>query len=42
VLLPSGRILAALGDAGVLLLDVGGRVVHHFDQPCAVLVPAAA
>ncbi len=40
VFLPSGRVLAALGDAGVLLLDPTGAVLHHFDQPCDTLVAA--
>jgi hypothetical protein len=38
VFLPSGRTLATLGEAGVLLLNREGRTVAHFDQPADRLV----
>lgn len=33
-LLPRGRVLVALGEAGARLLDRGGRVLATFDEPC--------
>ena len=36
--LPSGRLLIALGEAGVELLGPGGRVLHRFEQPATELV----
>ncbi len=36
--LPNGRTLAAIGEAGVLLLNREGRTVAHFDQPADQLV----
>ncbi|MBI5537987.1 MAG: hypothetical protein HY898_35015 [Deltaproteobacteria bacterium] len=42
VRLPSGRLLAALGQAGVQLLARDGRVLHLFDQPATRLVLADA
>ena len=38
VLLPSGRMLVALGEVGVRLLTRDGRTVTHFDQPAEKLV----
>ena len=37
-LLPDGKTLVALGEAGAHLLNREGRVVHRFDQPCHKLV----
>jgi hypothetical protein len=37
-LLPDGRALVALGEAGVKLLTRDGRTVAHFDQPANRLV----
>lgn len=39
-LLPNGRCLVALGEAGVRLLARDGRAVAHFDQPAQRLVVA--
>jgi hypothetical protein len=36
--LPDGRVVAALGEAGVKLLTRDGRTVAHFDQPAHKLV----
>jgi hypothetical protein len=36
--LPDGRVVAALGEAGVKLLTRDGRTVAHFDQPAHRLV----
>ncbi len=36
--LPDGRFLAALGEAGVLLLNRQGRAVTHFNVPASQLV----
>ena len=36
--LPDGRTLAALGEAGVLLLSHDGRILHRFDLPATSLV----
>lgn len=36
--LPSGRLLIALGEAGVELLGPVGRVLHRFEQPATELV----
>lgn len=38
LLLPNGRMLVALGEAGVRLLTPDGRTVTHFDQPAEKLV----
>lgn len=38
VLLPNGRILLALGDAGARLVTRDGRTVAHFDRPTHSLV----
>jgi hypothetical protein len=37
-LLPGGRVLAALGEAGARLLTRDGRIVAHFDEPAHRLV----
>src|SRR5581483_11981824 len=37
-LLPSGRLVAAFGEAGVKLLARDGRTITHFDQPAHRLV----
>jgi hypothetical protein len=37
VLLPRGRVLVALGEAGARVLDRKGRVVAMFDEPCDAL-----
>ncbi|MDP2310713.1 MAG: bpX6 domain-containing protein [Pseudomonadota bacterium] len=37
VLLPRGRVLVALGEAGARVLDRKGRVVALFDEPCDAL-----
>jgi hypothetical protein len=37
-LLPGGRLLVALGEAGVHLLTPDGRLVTHFDEPAERLV----
>jgi hypothetical protein len=37
-LLPGGKALVALGEAGVLLLSREGRRLHHFEQPAEKLV----
>jgi hypothetical protein len=37
-LLPGGRMLLALGEAGMQLLARDGRVIAHFDQPAHQLV----
>jgi hypothetical protein len=37
-LLPDGRLVIALGEAGVKLLTRDGRTVTHFDQPANKLV----
>jgi hypothetical protein len=37
-LLPNGRLLAALGEAGARILTADGRTVAHFDHPCHRLV----
>ncbi|MCX6366877.1 MAG: hypothetical protein NTX57_09225, partial [Armatimonadetes bacterium] len=36
--LPDGRTLAALGEAGVLLLSHDGRILHRFELPATSLV----
>jgi hypothetical protein len=36
--LPGGRLLVALGELGVRILDRDGRVVAHLDQPATRLV----
>ena len=36
--LPSGRVLLALGEAGVRVLGARGNTVHHFAEPAAKLV----
>lgn len=36
--LPDGRTLVALGEAGVLLLSHGGRILHRFELPATSLV----
>src|SRR5262249_2372879 len=38
VFLPNGRTLAAIGEAGALLLNREGTTVAHFDQPADRLV----
>lgn len=38
-LLPDGRMLLALGDAGARLVTRDGRTVAHFDVPAESLVP---
>ncbi len=38
VVLPDGRVLVALGEAGVRLLTRDGRTVRHFDAPAEDLV----
>ena len=40
--LPRGRTLLALGEAGVRIVDEGGRTVAHFDQPAKRLVVSTA
>ncbi|MCP3139971.1 bpX6 domain-containing protein [Pyxidicoccus xibeiensis] len=40
VVLPDGRLLLALGEAGVRLLHPDGRVVAHLDAPAFALVPS--
>ncbi|MFP2932586.1 hypothetical protein ACLESO_47055, partial [Pyxidicoccus sp. 3LG] len=40
VVLPDGRMLLALGEAGVRLLREDGQVVAHFDVPAFALVPS--
>lgn len=37
-MLPSGRVLLALGEAGVRLVGVRGNVTHHFSEPASALV----
>lgn len=37
-LLPAGRLLVALGEVGVRLLDGDGRCLAHFDEPAHRLV----
>lgn len=37
-LLPDGRMVVALGEAGVKVLTRDGRTVTHFDQPASKLV----
>lgn len=38
VMLPGGKALVALGEAGALLLSREGKRLHHFDQPAHELV----
>lgn len=42
VVLPSGRMLVAHGDAGVALLGPNGSPLHHFDVPADRLIAADA
>lgn len=39
-MLPSGRFLVAIGEAGAVLLTRDGRLVKHFVEPCQWLVPS--
>lgn len=41
LLLPDGRWIAALGEAGVRLLRPDGRALVHFERPADRLVPSA-
>jgi hypothetical protein len=38
VLLPGGKALVALGEAGALLLSREGKRLHHFEQPAEKIV----
>jgi hypothetical protein len=40
VVLPDGRLLLALGEAGARLVRADGRTVAHFDVPAFSLVPS--
>ncbi len=40
VRLRNGRMLLALGDAGVRLIGRDGAVIRHFNQPAGALIPA--
>lgn len=38
VVLPGGRLLVALGEAGVRMLSAEGKTIAHFDQPATGIV----
>ena len=41
VMLPNGRLLVALGEAGARLLTADGRTVAHFNEPASELVASS-